>query len=47
VIQTELENPLAEEILSGRFLPGQHISVRKEGIALSFLAKKENNTIFS
>lgn len=38
-IQNELENPLAEEILSGHFLPGQKISVKKKQDRLSFSAK--------
>lgn len=35
-IQTYLENPLAEAILSGKFLPGSRIHVTQEGEQLEF-----------
>lgn len=38
-IQTELENPLAQEILAGHFLPGQKISVKKKDGHLHFSCK--------
>ena len=37
-IQAEIENPLAQSILSGEFLPGSTIQVDVEGDALSFSA---------
>lgn len=40
VIQTSLENPLAQDILSGKFLPGDSIVVDKSGDDLKF--KKKN-----
>jgi ATP-dependent Clp protease ATP-binding subunit ClpB len=37
-IQAEIENPLAQSILSGEFLPGSTIQVDVEGDALSYSA---------
>ena len=37
-IQQQLENPLAQEILAGRFQPGQVIEVDVEGERLAFRA---------
>lgn len=36
-VQQYLENPLAKDVLSGRFLPGSLIEVRRSGDGLSFL----------
>ena len=35
-IQQQLENPLAQDILSGKFVPGEVIEVELEGESLSF-----------
>jgi ATP-dependent Clp protease ATP-binding subunit ClpB len=35
-IQQQLENPLAREILAGKFVPGDTIAVDAEGGALAF-----------
>jgi ATP-dependent Clp protease ATP-binding subunit ClpB len=35
-IQQLIENPLAEDIIAGKYLPGSVISVRRQGDALSF-----------
>ena len=38
-IQYQLENPLAQEILAGKFMPGETIFVDVEGDRLVFSAK--------
>ena len=35
-IQQYIENPLAQEILSGKFLPGGTIQVKRQGDTLEF-----------
>jgi ATP-dependent Clp protease ATP-binding subunit ClpB len=39
-VQVHLENPLAQDILSGKFLPGQVIMVSRKGEELVFTAKQ-------
>lgn len=36
ILQQQLENPLSQEILKGRFIPGSSISVNKKGEELEF-----------
>ena len=36
-IQQQLENPLAQQILSGQFVPGDHIGVDVDGDGLKFV----------
>jgi len=36
-IQQQVENPLAQAILSGKFLPGDRISARANGNGLEFV----------